>query len=969
MFKPVSQINFRLRQTEFFGIAAALLAFTIGLFKLQGALAVDGDKNLLGVWLPVFTLFYLAPFGVWLLLTLRQSYANQLLLPISVALGCAGLLQLARLGTLVLQENGTALFDVNNLNLLEKQVQFWLIGFGLIGACNLWPNLLHHLKDNRRWLFLVGCILLGLTAAFGVESAGAGSPRVSLKLPGLSSFQPVELMKLLYVIFLAAYFADARQMLSGVSWRMRAFPIPNLRALIPALVTLLMALVLLLWMGDLGAALILIGVLPVMLAISMPRNLFLAVLGITVLLLVVALGLVTNPLKNVVGERISDSVTKVQGRLIQSADPWKVCTDSACPSYQLLQGLYAVASGGWFGTGVGQGDIVMIPLVQSDFAYAGWVEEWGSLGGWLLLLGYGAWLWQAGQIAILQETKGNRFPQLLTVGIATWFCLQVFIILGGTLKLIPFTGITVPFLSAGGMSIVINCMLIGLLLVISDQPTIQDQSVSTFSALRVLPVIQAASMVFLGFVTLYWAVFESDRLLPTYPVGNGDKYTNNIVARSRYNARIAKITRGDILSADGEKLVVTTGAGRSYSQGAVIPVVGLVDGGGFGASGIESRYNAELLGKDAPFWSETWWEQQTATRWTGNNVQLTLDMRWQQAAMQAIYGYKGAIVVLDARSGGILAMLSNPYPDADTVTFENIGINNATQGQYPPGSTFKTVIGALAFENKLAKPDTAYPFPENEWYFSNGLWCHNGEYGDYSLPSCNTEQVLNPMSFTQAFSWSDNVVFANLATRLGAQAVNDGAAHFGIGAFPEKVSFDFDWEVASVAQDALNLNSPQQLAMTGIGQSEVKVTPLHMALVAAAIANEGKLPLPYLKQRFVSTDGKVFGETKPRVWQQAVSTAAAKEMRQVMVAGMSDGWPSAAAVPALVEKNAMGGKTGTAENNDSVPHSWFIGFADLPEGDGKTRLVAFAILVENAGEGSQVAAPMAQQMLNTMLGQ
>lgn len=932
-------------------------------------------------WLPVIGRYALACLLFNILISLARPKADQTLFPIVSLLGGLSLVMLYRLPTPFWDaETGRIAYATRNMWYVERQALFLMAGQGVMLLLLLTPAWLHWLRQHRAVTVALGLGLLLATALFGVE-ATAGGPRVSLNF-GLFQFQPAELIKLLFVLYLASYLRLIRPDLQRFTYRpLRVVPLPHISQLRPIFLVLLSALTFLVWMSDLGAALMLILIFPAMLYTALPRRVFwylVALAGLIAYLLLSGvnwlraygqepLSVTTSypSLLEIAPVRINDGLERLHVRLDNMRDPWKACTEAnGCASYQTLHAIYALAAGGLVGTGPGAGLSGNIPFVHTDMIYAAIGEEWGLLGAGMVLFLY--W-WLIKRALLIARAQTDPFPAFLGGGIATVFTLQVFIIIGGTINILPLTGITVPFLSYGGTSILVNSFMIGLLLALSAAPAGGEPSREIAESLLILQSLYGISIFLLLLGTAYWSVWMHVRLSPAFPRQN--VYSANPVAWQREAAWLARVDRGRILAANGSVLAANGVNGRDYHLPSGVHVLGQADARGQGLSGLERVYNDTLLGKgryDLKTLQAQWFDGE----WQGNDLVLTLDPRWQQAAHEGLGGYNGAIVVLDAKTGAVLAMVSHPLYDPTKVlnqasldainaTWDTPFLNRAIQGLYPPGSTFKTVTGAAAIVQDLVTPTTPFDFSRDIWYMENGRLCHKQWVSGAIVPSCNSDQMQ--MSFAEGFAFSDNVLFAQLAVQVGAQAMWNTAAGFGFG---QPIPFDLPTAASQVAQDAGWLNDPAQLAMTGFGQSRVTATPLQMALVAAAIANDGKLPTPYLVSEVLRPDGKVLERTRPSTWQRTLTHSNAAVMYGVMVQSVETGWAGAAAVEGAV----VGGKTGTAEWSGTpqgqLPHSWFIGFAEMPDG----QTVAFAVLVEAGGEGSLVAAPIAGYILGQVVG-
>ena len=275
--------------------------------------------------------------------------------------------------------------------------------------------------------------------------------------------------------------------------------------------------------------------------------------------------------------------------------------------------------------------------------------------------------------------------------------------------------------------------------------------------------------------------------------------------------------------------------------------------------------------------------------------------------------------------------------------------NRSTNRTYPPGSTFKVVVTAAAIESGTAGPDTLLPDPL-----------------ELELPG-TVEVIRNfdrqvcgdgiEVSLQTAFRRSCNTVFAGLGLQLGAETLTLEAEAFG---FNQDTRFEIPVLNSVFPQPSEFSNDLPALAQSAIGQRDVRATPFEMALVAAAIANDGIIMEPSLVSRIFDAEGEVISETEPELFQRAVSPSTAAIISDLMERVVASGSGTRASVPNV----RVAGKTGTAETGIGPPHVWFIGFAPVEQ-----PTIALAVLVESGGEagenatGGSVAAPIAQEIL------
>jgi penicillin-binding protein A len=414
------------------------------------------------------------------------------------------------------------------------------------------------------------------------------------------------------------------------------------------------------------------------------------------------------------------------------------------------------------------------------------------------------------------------------------------------------------------------------------------------------------------------------------------------------------IQRGRILDRTGAVLAYSQEqlgqVFRLYPYGpAFAHAVGYTDPR-FGVTGAEAAANARLNGgapDNLAAWSELGRHLLTQDkRLRGQDLVLNLDARLQLTALQGLGSRRGAVVALRPRDGAILVLASAPTFDPNQIgpglfQGENAGtplLNRATQGFYPPGSTFKVVVSAMAieagFSGTLNCPAEGYTtsrrYPmirDHEFYTSGRAWRGHGN-----------------LDLTTAFTESSNVFFAQLGVRLGHDALAAAAERFGfdrqIRLYPgtDRAGTMSTGRIPRIAKSDL-----YGLAQASIGQGRVLATPAHMALIAAAVANGGLAMRPRLLAD--EAPAPLAGYMAP-----ATSTRLTRMMRKVVTSGTGKGIE----VPGLT----IAGKTGTAENPRGAAHSWFVGFAPARDPE-----LAVAVLVEHGGYGSSAAAPIARDLL------
>jgi peptidoglycan glycosyltransferase len=420
---------------------------------------------------------------------------------------------------------------------------------------------------------------------------------------------------------------------------------------------------------------------------------------------------------------------------------------------------------------------------------------------------------------------------------------------------------------------------------------------------------------------------------------------------SGYNPRLALLQagRGDIVARDGTILARSTSSGRTYPLGpSLAQTIGYASTR-YGTSGIERAFDADLARRPsarnpiAEFAALF-----TPPKYVHSEVVTTIDPRIQATMFDALNAYRRAAgVAIDPRTGEILALASVPSYDPSTLDRdfaairEDAGsplIDRSLDGLYPPGSSFKIVTAATGLEDGVITPESTFDDPGT---LDVGSFVVHDDEGE----------ATGHRDLAGAFALSSNVDFARIALDIGAARFVAGAKSFGVGEPPRG-------DVAS-ARDRLPLASeltPGTLAQLGFGQANLLVTPLRMALVAATIAGGGMQPTPMIVSRV--ENGILSRTMRPQSAYRAISPETAAAVRTLMIACVERGTGTAAAISGI----SVAGKTGTATNPAGRAHSWFVAFApaDAPR-------IAVAIVIENAGYGAAVAAPIARRVIATAL--
>jgi len=708
-------------------------------------------------------------------------------------------------------------------------------------------------KYKYIWL-TSGLLLTALTFLLGTNPVGYG-PRLWLGCCGVY-LQPSEPLKLLLIVYLAAYFAG-RMPVTG-----RIFAL-----LLPTLVLTGLALAILVVQRDLGTASIFVLLYAAMVYHASAKRRILLVSA----LLLAGLGLVGYSFIEI-----------IQYRLVTWFNPW---LDPSGRSYQVIQSLLAVANGGLVGRGIGMGSPGVVPVAHSDFIFSAIAEETGLAGGLVLLVLVGILVARCYVIALKAE---NHFERLLAAGLGAYLGIQSIVIIGGNLRLLPLTGVTLPFVSYGGSSLLTSFMALLLLLQISNGREQQDPA----PLLRPAPYLLMPSLLGLGLFSLalvagWWGFIRADDLLARY-----DNPRRAIA--DRYVPRGALLDRNNSLISYSER---DTGFyNRIYSYVNLSSVIGYTHNI-YGQAGLEAQLDPYLRGQ-AGYPSRQIWLQRLLTGYPppGLDVRLSIDLTLQAQADQALAGNKGAVVLLNAQTGEVLVMASQPTFDANLL--DEIGadllsapdsplLNRATQGIYPVGTSLAPFLLAELYEQNMAMP--AFP---------SSLFIELDE----QLIRC-TLRAESPPDWQNALPAGCPRPLLALGDALGNR----------LAALADKIGLQY---------------TPGNAEFLAIGQN-ARITPLAMAQAAASLGNDGRVPAPQLPLAVnIPGTGWVILplQGEPR---NAFSAEAASQAALALQAGERPYWES----------------MGRFESRAN-PVTWYLG-GSLPDWQGVPLVVVVALEADN----------------------
>ena len=424
------------------------------------------------------------------------------------------------------------------------------------------------------------------------------------------------------------------------------------------------------------------------------------------------------------------------------------------------------------------------------------------------------------------------------------------------------------------------------------------------------------------------------------------------------------VDRGRIISAD--KIVLAESVAyrekgkkyyrRYYPQGSLASQVVGYATPQQGATGLEQQYNRYLAGS---YGTGAILDRLRESTKDGADIRLTLDTRVQRTAEALLSGRKGAVVAIQPKTGKVLAVASSPTFDLNQVTSDFASIrqqsdapllNRATAGLYPPGSTFKVVTATAALAS--GKWSASSTFDDKGVYVVDGKPIYNSGKAKFGLHN-----------LTDALTFSINTTFAQIGDTLGGRKLGGEMNLFGFG-HPTEIDLP-SGEVATSGRyrDGQLLPNDQRdedASRIAIGQENLQVTPLQMAMVAGAIANGGRMMRPYLVRRVITPDGVVVKQQRPEEVDSVASAYITSEVGRMMQSVVSEGTGTQAGLAGL----SVAGKTGTAETGDPERNqAWFIGYA--PAEDPQ---VAVAVVIEDtSGTGGTEAAPVAGEVMRTAL--
>ena len=775
------------------------------------------------------------------------------LLPISALLSGWGLLTIFRLS--------------NSFGL--RQMAWLAVSLAALAYAIRRLDLLALLRRYKYLWLISGLLITGLTFILGVYPGGQG-PHLWLGCCGVY-LMPSEPLKLLLIAYLAAYLAGWLPFNPGL-----------LQLTLPTLSMMGLSLLLLVGQRDLGTASLFIFLYAAVLFLVTNRKR---------ILLISALGLVMG---GVLGYVLFDVVRL---RIDAWLNPW---LDPSGRSYQIVQSLIAVASGGLLGRGPGIGNPGLVPVAHSDFIFSAISEETGLLGATALILVFSLLVLRGFLVALRAAEPYQRY---LAAGLTIYLGAQGLLIIGGTLRLFPLTGVTLPFVSYGGSSLLTAFLSLMLLLYISN---LADQDPAFLARPR--PYYLLAGLLMAGFLSVtliagWWTVVNGNTLqarLDNPRRGVDDLY----------------VARGQLVDRYGEVLNGSSGKPGSFTRFTSYPPLSPILGythTAYGQAALEQGLDPYLRGLQGNPPSLIWWNQLLYGQPPpGLDVRLSLSLPLQKLADDMLGSLSGAVVMLNARSGEILVMASHPYYDANNLEADwpqlikdprTPLLNRATQGQYLPGTILAPFYLAQAYQH-----DYLPPLPARL---------------DYSLNQIRLD-CASPTP--DAAAWPDLVSLGcpgaslDLASSLNLKDLNELFVKLGFFTAPS-----LPLPVAAIGSSAVATDRDKFV----LGEGSLNISPLQAALAAAAISTNGQIPPARLATAV---------QMPHQGWIILPTTA-----------GPSQALPSAQAIQTAralsIQGTTLWQSLGQAVGGENRRYTWYIG-GTLPEWQGSP--LAVAILLEEA---------------------
>lgn len=799
---------------------------------------------------------------------------------------------------------------LTRLSLTRSMRQFIIVAVSLVIGLIV-PRLIKQFKLIKRCELIfagVGIVILGAVLISGRFVNGS---KLSFSVFGLS-FQPSEFVKIIYVLFIACLLARAKHF----------YHILLSAALAAAHVLILVA------SKDLGSALIYFITYAIMLFVATRKVRYLIA------------GLVGATAASYVSYFM---FSHVRVRVEAWLDPWN---DINATGYQIAQSLFGIGTGGWIGMGIDAGSPGSIPYVEQDFIFSAVCEEYGVLFG-ICLVAVCVNLFL--EIVRVAHSCQEPFVKYASYGLGIVYVSQLFLTIGGNTKFIPLTGVTLPLISYGGSSVLASVIMFSVIqgFYINNDFLLEYEGDNSEDEDAFVPYIPKRYMNAVAGV--FVVVFTGICIYLTHFVHyDSPKVINNSYNTKRQEILASKTIRGDILSADNQVLATTLAGSdeRYYPYSKVFAhAIGYATNG---RMGVEQNANIYLVSSNVSLNSKLS-DDFADEKHMGNTVVTTLDTRLQKLAYDALGLYEGAVIITEPETGKILAMVSKPDFDPNTIgdiweelisdEESSVLVNRVTQGLYPPGSTFK-IFTALEYIREN-------PYDYEKYEFDCNSQFRSGE----NVINCFHGTRHGKVDFVHSFAKSCNASFANIGLLLDRNRFQKMLDQLY---FNRMLPVDFITNKSSVSKDIERKDN--DMIQTVIGQGQTQVTPLHLAMVTAMIANDGEMMQPYLIDYIENADREIVTSFEPKSLGQLITVEEANTLKSLMRAVVTDG----TGTRLKSDSYSAAGKTGSAEyNSKSDSHAWFTGFTFDTD-----RPLQITVIMEGAGSGGEYAVPVARRILD-----
>lgn len=943
------------------------------------------------LWSALFLLAFAGVHAVW---RVRRFEGDQLLLPALLVLTAIGLAAMVSIRD-----------PLRDLPIFRTFTQGVLGGVALMIAGSLvdWER-----SPLRRRSFAPLFAAFGVSIVLILFGSGPGGSDAKVNLLG---FQPVEIIKILIVLFLAGYFFDRWEFLRELPETRGALPgvlrklgIPKLEYLLPPLLAIGLVLVFFFLQKDLGPALILSFLFLILYCVARGQP-WMALVGMLVIVAVFA-----------IGYKLGIPHT-VSGRLSMWLSPWD---NGFRGGDHLAQGLWALAGGALTGTGLGLGQPQRVPEVHTDLVLAAVGEELGFLGLLVVTALWALLIWRGFRAAF---RAGGVYSFFLALGLTVMVAVQTLLITGGILGVFPLSGVVSPFLSSGRTAMLANFLILGMLAAISAHPAPGGSSETTrrfhgaakWTALGlglVLAVILArAAQV---------QVLQADRFLARGALTlQADGYR-----RFQYNPRLVEIARGiprgNVLDRNGVLLATSDPAelekrraileragatleppepatrdqrgDRYYPfEGVTFHLLGdlnnRINWGASNTSYVERDSRIRLQGYDdfagivevlqpdgtitreveldygelVPLLRHRWQPDHPEVKKIldrDRTVRMTIDARLQKRAAAILEkyakpaGYGAAAVVMDAETGDLLASVSYPWPKKLPVEISETPETPETSETPEDTEEDDDLVLIDRARYGIYPPGSTFKMVTAMAALRKDPQIPERSFLCQALPDGRVGNRVRGWGRPIRDDPTDHVPHGDVRLQEGiVVSCNAYFAQLGTYAVGAEPLLETAKALGiSVASPNTADQLKEALTQASYGQGQVVATPFQMARVAATLAARGSMP----EGRWILDESNTRRAEPVRILESDLAALLNRAMRQVVTGGTAARFLSGI-------QPAIAGKTGTAEVKDKGSHSWFIGFAPYEAAGGKR--IAFGVIVEHGGYGGQLAAPAAGEIV------